>query len=62
MFDDDDDEDPTKHMNPEEKAKHQEFEKRRNSHYSNEADAMKKAKELLQKELDEDEAMDVDKQ
>ena len=49
-------------MNPEEKAKHQEFEKRRNSHYSNEADAMKKAKALLQKEMEEDDSMEVDKQ
>ncbi|WVF68693.1 hypothetical protein IAT40_003465 [Kwoniella sp. CBS 6097] len=43
-------------MDEEQKAKHKEFEKKRNSHYSKEAAfAMRKAKELLQKEDAEEE-------
>ncbi|OCF37029.1 hypothetical protein I317_02648 [Kwoniella heveanensis CBS 569] len=47
-------------MDEEQKAKHKEFEKKRNSHYSKEAAfAMKKAKELLQKEDEEEEAAEA---
>ncbi|WWD20066.1 hypothetical protein CI109_104539 [Kwoniella shandongensis] len=49
--------DSDEEMDEETKAKHREFEKKRNSHYSKEAAfAMKKAKELLQKEDEEAEA------
>ncbi|WVQ79489.1 hypothetical protein IAT38_001588 [Cryptococcus sp. DSM 104549] len=69
VFDDSDEE-----MDEEAKERHKEFEKKRNSHYSKEAAfAMKKAKELLEKEEAEEEAreaagkvngdgMDVDKE
>ncbi|WVR08299.1 hypothetical protein IAU60_005348 [Kwoniella sp. DSM 27419] len=52
VFDDSEEE-----WDEETKARHKEFEKKRNSHYAKEAAfAMKKAKELLQKEDDEEEA------
>ncbi|WVN87042.1 uncharacterized protein L203_102218 [Cryptococcus depauperatus CBS 7841] len=57
VFDDSDGE-----MDEEARARHKEFEKKRNSHYSKEAAfAMQKAKELLQKDEDEVNGnMDVD--
>ncbi|EAL20689.1 hypothetical protein CNBE0540 [Cryptococcus deneoformans B-3501A] len=48
--------DSEEEMDEETKARHKEFEKKRNSHYSKEAAfAMRKAKELLQKEEEEEE-------
>lgn len=48
--------DSEEEMDEETKARHKEFEKKRNSHYSKEAAfAMRKAKELLQKEVEEEE-------
>jgi len=58
VFDESDEE-----MDEETRARHKEFEKKRGQHYSKEAAfAMKKAKELLQKEDEEEEndGMDVD--
>lgn len=55
--------DSEEEMDEETKARHKEFEKKRNSHYSKEAAfAMRKAKELLQKEEEEEGGDDDDEE
>ncbi|KAI8444846.1 hypothetical protein BY996DRAFT_6425166 [Phakopsora pachyrhizi] len=53
---DDDDEEDEEDLDPETKAKHDAFVRARKGHYGNEAEAMKRARELAEKEEAESEA------